>query len=66
MVNLNVEKLKLYLTDTPNQEQLSSMVFNFITDMGTTDLSQLTDTIGYKFLLGLEILEEVDNTQKSE
>ena len=59
MVKLNTEKLNAIINTQIENNLTSSLVYNYIVEIGTTDLNALKDTIAYKYLVGLEILEEI-------
>ena len=63
MITVNSEKLKA-IVDCPIVNNSSSLAYNYLVEIGTTDLEFLKDTIAYKFLLCEGILEEVDNQKK--
>lgn len=57
MVNVNSEKLKACI-DNAISSNTTSLIYKYLSEIGTIDLDQLKDTIAYKFLLAEGILEE--------
>jgi hypothetical protein len=60
MAKLNMEKLKAILSESyqNTDPNVSSLVYTFVNDMGMQELNDMKETMDYKFLLGLEIIEE--------
>jgi len=61
MVKLNTEKLNAIINNQTENNVTSSLVYNYVTEISTLDLNEIKNTIAYKYLVGLEIFEEIQD-----
>lgn len=60
-MKINIENLKANLTSsvtTSDYGLLREIVYSYMKDIGTCDLTEIKNTISYKTLLELNIIEE--------